>query len=366
MTAGPAANRGMDYSALARMMTTTVGTTMMHLNQAVAPQGGGQGLLGNKTALSTGKGFDQYQVAKLKDACGVHNAQQILAIWSVIQATKGKRYDSYRAHIAMSVDAWCCSHHINMDKSIFLEAKIFKDLVTLWFNPGGPVAQYQLVARGMSMLACCLLTASKAEYCRDYKEAATSTTNTCSLDNLLKQNHGKMVAPAANYMELKLNIGTYCGLLWTIFGDHCDYYKELLKLYQILDCKECFTIRHAYTKEVCARITWAIVDDGRLFFGRNPVASDFAAGLIFTFSVSYLEGVTDAVRNANPIHWATFPRDWLSLSTLDPPYSVPPAGSPPTHWGNPPSARPQLRAQHPPPPRRTHDIQASNFLWIHT
>jgi hypothetical protein len=105
------------------------------------------------------------------------------------------------------------------------------------------------------MLACRSLTASKAEYCRDYKEAAASKTNTCSLDNLLKRNRGKMVAPAANYMDLKLNIGTYCGLLWTIFGDHCDYYKGLLKLYHILDCKECFTIWHTYTKEVCACIT---------------------------------------------------------------------------------------------------------------
>ena len=68
-------------------------------------------------------------------------------------------------------------------------------------------------------------------------------------------------------MDLKLNIGTYCGLLWSILGDHCNYYKELLKIYCIPDCKECFTIRHAYTKKVCARITWAIVDNGRSFFG---------------------------------------------------------------------------------------------------
>jgi hypothetical protein len=92
------------------------------------------------------------------------------------------------------------------------------------------VTQYQLVAQGMSMLACRPLTASVAKYCRDYEEAAASTTNTCSLEDLLKRNRGKMVAPAANYMDLKLNIGTYCRLLWTIFGDHCDYYKELLKL----------------------------------------------------------------------------------------------------------------------------------------
>jgi hypothetical protein len=102
-------------------------------------------------------------------------------------------------------------------------------------------------------------------------------------------------------MDLKLNIGTYCGLLWSILGDHCDYYTELLKINRILDCEECFTIRHDYTKEVYARITWAIVDNGHSFFGWSPVGSDFAAGRTFNFSVSYLEGIANTIRNANLI-----------------------------------------------------------------
>ena len=123
---------------------------------------------------------------------------------------------------------------------MFLEAKFFGDLVALWFNPGGAVAQLSLVVRGMSLLACRLLLAAEAEYCREYKEAAANTKHTQSLDDLLQQNRGKAVVAAADYMELKLNIRTYCGLLWAIFGDHCDYYCELLKIYCVLDRKECF------------------------------------------------------------------------------------------------------------------------------
>jgi hypothetical protein len=104
----------------------------------------------------------------------------------VIQLTKGKSFDSYRAHIAKSLELWCRSHHIDCDKSIFLEAKFFEDLVALRFNPEGPVAQYHSVARGMSMLACRLLTAMAAEFCREYEEAAESTRHTRSLDDLLK------------------------------------------------------------------------------------------------------------------------------------------------------------------------------------
>jgi hypothetical protein len=164
----------------------------------------------------------------------------------------------------------------------------------------------------MSMLVCRLLTAIAAEFCWEYEEAAESTKHIRSIDDLLKRNRGKTVEPAETYTDLKLNIGTYCGLLWTIFGDHCDYYKELLKIYRILDCKECFTIGNAYTREVCARITWAIVNEGRSFFGRNPVALDFAPGTTFQFSTCLLEGIMDSVRNAIPIQRAMFPREWMA------------------------------------------------------
>jgi len=90
--------------------------------------------------------------------------------------------DTYCTHIAKSLELWCRSHHIDHNKSIFLKAKFFEDLVALRFNPGGPVAQFHSVAQGMSMLACRSLTAMAAEFCRDYEEAAESTRHTHSLD----------------------------------------------------------------------------------------------------------------------------------------------------------------------------------------
>ncbi len=128
------------------------------------------------------------------------------------------------------------------------------------------MAQYHLAACGMLMLACRSLLAVEAEQSREYEEAAENTRHTRSIKDLLKWNRGKTVAPAANYMDLKLNIGTYCGLLWSLFGDHCNYYKEQLKIYRILDRDECFTIRYAYTRDICALLTWAIIDEGRSFF----------------------------------------------------------------------------------------------------
>jgi hypothetical protein len=101
--------------------------------------------------------------------------------------------------------------------------------------------------------------------------------------------------------------------LWSLFGKECDYYKELLKIHMILNREECFTIQDAYTNETCARIMWAIIDDGQSFFGRNPVALDYAPGHHYPC----LESITEAVRNALPIQRATFPKQWMTALVLD-------------------------------------------------
>jgi hypothetical protein len=163
------------------------------------------------------------------------SAKDIPNIWFVIQSTKGKAYDTYRDHLKKSIKAWCRTRHIERDKSIYLTAKFFDDLIVLRFNPGGPVAQYESAARGISMLACQSLMAVEAEYQRGYEEALEQTTKTTrKLEDLLKDK-GKTVAPAPDYMQLKLNIGTFCALLWALFGDQCNYYKELVKINRILD-----------------------------------------------------------------------------------------------------------------------------------
>jgi hypothetical protein len=72
----------------------------------VTPQAAvGAPLPGQKTTLDTGKGFDYNQIAKLKDACSVSMAKEILNIWYVIQSMKGKTFDTYHAHLAKSIDS---------------------------------------------------------------------------------------------------------------------------------------------------------------------------------------------------------------------------------------------------------------------
>jgi hypothetical protein len=84
-------------------------------------------------------------------------------------------------------------------------------------------------------MVCHLVTAVEAEYQRGYEEAMDQTKGTRSLEELLKGNRGKVISLSQDYMQLKLNIGSYCALLWSIFGEQWGYYRKLLKLYRILD-----------------------------------------------------------------------------------------------------------------------------------
>ncbi len=104
-----------------------------------------------------------------------------------------------------------------------------------------------------------------------------------------------------------------------------------------MDREECFTIRDTYTKE-----TSAIIDGGRSFFGRNPVSTDFTSGTPFQFSVSCLDLITDAVRNALPVQRAIWtmqvPQELLAVAKQPQcPVAIQmPTVPPPSGWGTSP------------------------------
>ncbi len=67
------------------------------------------------------------------------------------------------------------------------------------------------------MLACRSLTAVKAETQREYEEATELMKTTRKLEDILREK-GKTASTAPDYMQLKLNIGTFCALLWHSMG----------------------------------------------------------------------------------------------------------------------------------------------------
>lgn len=101
-------------------------------------------------------------------------------------------------------------------------------------------------------------------------------------------------------------------LVWVLFGLNCDYYKGLRNVYATMDLRNVMAIKLHFTAEHCRRITWAIFDNGRSYFGNVKTTLDFANGVSPKFLQSYLVDILRNVRYGIMVERANFPKEWLS------------------------------------------------------
>ena len=153
------------------------------------------------------------------------------------------------------MEQWGKDKGVEIDMGMYLEDESLKAFAQLQFNPSGSgagVALAQSADKGLSLLLCRPRTLAEVERLRDNEQAAAATASTMTLDQAKKMKPGMMCRPPnGTYLELKLLIGTFCGLLWTLFGSSCDYYHELKKLHRALCTRDVSAIREAFTVDKC-------------------------------------------------------------------------------------------------------------------
>jgi hypothetical protein len=98
-------------------------------------------------------------------------------------------------------------------------------------------------------------------------------------------------------------------MIWTLFGDECDYYKSLFEICKTLDFQVVHIIRDSFTADVCRHITWAIICNGRFFFNTVLVEAQL-------WPMSLIQNIIDDVRYANVIVRPFYPIEWLIMSGL--------------------------------------------------
>jgi hypothetical protein len=118
-----------------------------------------------------------------------------------------------------------------------------------------------------------------------------------------------------NYFKLCLSVNTFCALVWTLFRDKCDYYKGLLKVCNTLDQQEVHIISDSFTANMCCRIMWEILSNGRFFFIIVLVKAQFCGGKRFKWPTSLTHKITDNVCFAKPINLPFYPAKWLATTT---------------------------------------------------
>ena len=293
----------------------------------------------------TSKIYSPDSIAALKGFSGTEDIRELQPIWATFQGTKN--LDVQRRHIAYGMEQWARSHGVELDRGIYFEQKTIEDIVNLRFNPGQGVAQFKSAEKGLSLLICRSRTPDEIERVREREQAEQLTQATRVLEEALKLQRGDPRAPASNYFELKLNITSYCALMHTLFGEQCGYYQALMRIRNCMDTGGVYNIRQAYTADVCHRISWAIIDDGRAFFSTVLIQQDFGREGGVRFPESLLDSILVDVRYANSIMRASYPNEWKPRPAVQAASQVhfqwtPPAGAalPPARGNaNPPTAQ---------------------------
>ena len=206
-----------------------------------------------------------------------------------------------------------------IDQGMYLEDDTLKTFAQLQFNPSGSgvgVALAQSADKGLSILICRPRTVAEVERVRDSEQAVTQSAATLTYEQAKKLKPGLMCHPPnGTYLDLELLVSTFCALLWALFGDDCHYYQELMGLRGILNARDVSAIRDAFKVDICRRIIWAIIDDGRSFFRQKLTVEQFSDPRGVKFPVSLLSSIRKEVRFAQVIERPFYPTSWETQGT---------------------------------------------------
>ena len=124
--------------------------------------------------------------------------------------------------------------------------------MNLQFNPGDGAANLPTLHKGLSLLTCRSRTMTEVESAKERDETMARTEKNRQLADFTAQGKSK-VRPAE-----ELNIDTFMGLVWVLFGNNCPYYTQLKDLSRLLQSQTVMINRQHITPDHCRRITWAI------------------------------------------------------------------------------------------------------------
>ncbi len=271
--------------------------------------------------------FSEDQVAAIKGFCGVTDPKQIPHLWHTFQDTK--HIATYRTELRTTMEH---SERHNggggIDMAPFFSDALFGDLLALRFNPGEGVALYGSRQQGLTILCCRPKSAGEIEDIREHDEAMVATGGKMTYEefrNKKKQGLAAALArPPETFLDLRLCINTFCAFLWALFGEQCEYYQSLMDVRDTLLLQEVSYMRDHFTPDICRRITWAVIDDGRAFFNQVMVKGHFDGSITrVRWPTSSLGLIVESVRFAQPIMRPNYPVEWSTKAQ----YTAPKGGT---------------------------------------
>jgi len=154
---------------------------------------------------------------------------------------------------------WVKEHDVQINRGIYFDKTTMDDIVRLEFCPRTHMAYLSMAEQGISLLICRPCTGNKTADIRSREQAIKMTSQNHTLTEALLLGKKDPHQPAANYHKLKLDLGMFCALLWTLFGNSCDYFQNCFAHLTMLDSESVFANANYFTPLICRQITWVVI-----------------------------------------------------------------------------------------------------------
>ena len=263
---------------------------------------------------SKGKEYDDQQWYMIMGFSHVSDPEALPPVWASFAQTKNS--EAHRLEIGAHMRSWGEARRVVIVKNMEFSERTLGYIVKMQFNPPGcsGTAFYSSIDKGLTILSCRPPEGEELEALRDreLKELQVEGNRTLA-DILSVPAIAGNIKPAEDYHELHLNLGTFCALLWTLFGPKCHYYMKCFSLWKAMEDDTIFAARRRFTPLLCRQLTWAIIEDGRRYFSRVMTQRHFDRldeGEEIEFPKSRLDDVKDAVLYQTSLMRPSFPVEW--------------------------------------------------------
>ena len=268
-----------------------------------------------------GRLYDKFQMAIVKGFTHVHNIADVPAIWALFQYTK--HLETHKETLRRKMMAWATTtdknerrEQVQIDRSFFLPDSTMKEILSLQFNPGGIVPEPDEADSGLSILICRARTTAARAAIRKFEKAKEQSKQNRSLaeaEQELSTPAYDLGALPDDYNELHQCIGTYCALLFSLFGKRCSFYKQCYALWQTMNSDLVYEQRQKFFSVLfCRQIVWAVIAESRVFFSNRMSVDDFTG--VHPDDIQYprsqLTSIITNVRDGIPILRGSFPAAW--------------------------------------------------------
>ena len=265
-----------------------------------------------------GLGYDEFQMAVIQGFAHVDDITGVPIIWALFQYTKN--LDTHKENLKRKMAEWATSTdrevHVPIDRSLYIPHSTMREILSLNFNPGGVSAESEQADQGLSILICRARTNAQKAAIKKYERAAEKSKRNWSMadaagDDVTAYDTGAL---PDDYNELLRCLGTYCALLYALFGKRCPFYRHCYALWTMLNSDLVCDKRDKFSALGCRQIVWAIIEESRIFFSKRLAVDDFLNAQHpddIPYPMCSLANIVQNVRDSVEVNRLSFPPQWI-------------------------------------------------------